>query len=77
MTTHLLTLQDFTQIQLQAFLDRAAVLKKEKQNGLRHQQLSGRKICMLFEKPSTRTRVSFEAAMYEMGGQVIFMSAKK
>ncbi|RWX45940.1 ornithine carbamoyltransferase [Candidatus Electrothrix aarhusensis] len=77
MNTHLLALQDFTRIQLQAFLDRAAVLKKERQKGLRHQQLAGRKICMLFEKPSTRTRVSFEAAMYEMGGQVIFMSAKE
>ncbi|MCI5130949.1 MAG: ornithine carbamoyltransferase [Candidatus Electrothrix sp. EH2] len=77
MNTHLLSLQDFTPTQLHAFLDRAAVLKKEKQDGLRHQQLAGRKICMLFEKPSTRTRVSFEAAMYEMGGQVIFMSAKE
>jgi ornithine carbamoyltransferase len=77
MNTHLLALQNFTQTQLQAFLDRAAVLKKETQNGLRHQQLAGKKICMLFEKPSTRTRVSFEAAMYEMGGQVIFMSAKE
>ena len=77
MNTNLLALQDFTQTQLQAFLNRAAVLKKEKQNGLRHQQLAGKKICMLFEKPSTRTRVSFEAAMYEMGGQVIFMSAKE
>jgi ornithine carbamoyltransferase len=77
MNTHLLSLQDFTRTQLQAFLDRAAVLKKETQDGLRHQQLAGRKICMLFEKPSTRTRVSFEAAMYEMGGQVIFMSAKE
>lgn len=77
MNTHLLSLQDFTPTQLHAFLDRAAVLKKEKQEGLRHQQLAGRKICMLFEKPSTRTRVSFEAAMYEMGGQVIFMSAKE
>ncbi|MCI5212366.1 MAG: ornithine carbamoyltransferase, partial [Candidatus Electrothrix sp. ATG2] len=75
MNNHLLALQDFTQTQLQAFLDRAAVLKQEKQNGLRHQHLAGRKICMLFEKPSTRTRVSFGAAMYEMGGQVIFMSA--
>ncbi|MCW5212385.1 ornithine carbamoyltransferase [Desulfobulbus sp. TB] len=77
MNTHLLALQDFSKTQLQAFLDRAAVLKKEAQNGLRHQQLAGKKICMLFEKPSTRTRVSFEAAMYEMGGQVIFMSAKE
>jgi ornithine carbamoyltransferase len=77
MNTHLLALQDFTQTQLQAFLNRAAELKKESQSGLRHQQLAGKKICMLFEKPSTRTRVSFEAAMYEMGGQVIFMSAKE
>lgn len=77
MNTHLLSLQDFTLPQLQSFLDRAAVLKKERQDGLRHQQLAGRKICMLFEKPSTRTRVSFEAAMYEMGGQVIFMSSKE
>ena len=77
MNTHLLALQDFTRTQLHAFLDRAAVLKQEAQNGLHHQQLAGKKICMLFEKPSTRTRVSFEAAMYEMGGQVIFMSAKE
>lgn len=77
MNIHLLALQDFSPAQLRTFLDRAAVLKKEKQAGLRHQQLAGKKICMLFEKPSTRTRVSFEAAMYEMGGQVLFMSAKE
>lgn len=77
MNTHLLALQDFTSAQLQTFLDRAAVLKQETQAGVRHEQLSGRRICMLFEKPSTRTRVSFEAAMYGMGGQVIFMSAKE
>ncbi len=77
MKTHLLALQDFTQSQLQAFLDRAQVLKQEAREGKRHQQLAGRTICMLFEKPSTRTRVSFESAMYGMGGQVIFMSAKE
>ena len=77
MNTHLLALQDFTQSQLQAFLDRARVLKQERREGRQHQQLAGRTICMLFEKPSTRTRVSFESAMYGMGGQVIFMSAKE
>jgi ornithine carbamoyltransferase len=77
MKTHLLALQDFTRAQLQAFLDRAQVLKQEAREGKRHQQLAGRTICMLFEKPSTRTRVSFESAMYKMGGQVIFMSAKE
>jgi len=77
MNSHLLALQDFAQSQLQAFLDRAQVLKQESREGKRHQQLAGRTVCMLFEKPSTRTRVSFESAMYGMGGQVIFMSAKE
>lgn len=77
MKTHLLALQDFTKSQLQAFLNRALVLKEEAREGKRHQQLAGRTICMLFEKPSTRTRVSFESAMYKMGGRVIFMSAKE
>ncbi len=77
MNTHLLALQDFTPVQLQAFLDRAAVLKKGTRAGIRHEQLGGKRICMLFEKPSTRTRVSFEAAMYGMGGQVIFMPARE
>jgi len=77
MDTHLLALQDFSRQQLQDFLDRARELKQEAAEGRRHQQLAGRTICMLFEKPSTRTRVSFESAMYGMGGQVIFMSAKE
>ena len=77
MDTHLLALQDFSRPQLQDFLDRARELKQEAAEGRRHQQLAGRTICMLFEKPSTRTRVSFESAMYGMGGQVIFMSAKE
>ncbi len=77
MNSHLLALQDFTQAQLQTFLDRALELKQERRQGIRHQQLAGRTVCLLFEKPSTRTRVSFEAAMYGMGGQVIFMSAKE
>jgi len=77
MNSHLLALQDFTKLQLQTFLDRALQLKQERREGKRHQQLAGRTVCLLFEKPSTRTRVSFESAMYGMGGQVIFMSAKE
>ncbi|MGX9727889.1 MAG: ornithine carbamoyltransferase [Candidatus Electronema sp. VV] len=77
MSKHLLALQDFAPAQLQSFLDRAAVLKQEAASGIRHQQLAGKRICMLFEKPSTRTRVSFEAAMQGLGGQVIFMPAKE
>ena len=77
MKKHLLALADFTREELRALIDRALVLKAESKQGVRHQQLAGRKICLLFEKPSTRTRVSFEAAMYGLGGQVIFMSAKE
>ena len=77
MNPHLLALQDFTSSQLQSFLDRARVLKQESIEGKQHRQLAGRTICMLFEKPSTRTRVSFESAMYSMGGQVIFMSTRE
>jgi len=77
MKKHLLALGDFTREELRALIDRALVLKAEAKQGVRHQQLAGRKICLLFEKPSTRTRVSFEAAMYGLGGQVIFMSAKE
>ncbi|MHB8788642.1 MAG: ornithine carbamoyltransferase [Desulfobulbaceae bacterium] len=76
MQKHLLALKDFEQSQLAALVNRALVLKKEAAQGVRHQSLAGRTISMLFEKPSTRTRVSFEAAMYGLGGQVIHMSSK-
>ncbi len=77
MKNHLLALGDFTRDELRALIDRARVIKAERKQGIRHQQLAGRTVCLLFEKPSTRTRVSFEAAMYGLGGQVIFMSAKE
>ncbi len=76
MKNHLLALEEFTPQQLQSLLDRAITLKQESKEGNRHQQLAGRTICLLFDKPSTRTRVSFEAAMYGLGGNVIFMSGK-
>jgi ornithine carbamoyltransferase len=77
MGTHLLALSDFSAKQLWALLDRALELKAQRKKGVLQQQLAGRTLCLLFEKPSTRTRVSFEAAMYGLGGQVIFMSAKE
>ena len=77
MARHLLQLSDFTKEELLAYIDRAIVLKHESGQGLRHTQLSGKTIALIFEKASTRTRVSFEAAMYKLGGQVIFLSAKE
>ena len=77
MDNHLLALGDFSQETLRSLIDRARTLKTDRKLGIRHQLLAGRTICLLFEKPSTRTRVSFEAAMYGLGGQVIFMSTKE
>ena len=76
MPKHLLALQQFTEDELLAMVNRALVLKKEKAEGLIHQHLAGKTIGLLFDKPSTRTRVSFESAMYGLGGQVIFLSAR-
>lgn len=76
MPKHFRSLQEFTQNELLGFINRAIELKKEKKAGKIHQQLMGKTIGLIFEKPSTRTRVSFEAAMYGLGGQVIFLSGR-
>ncbi|MBW2471516.1 MAG: ornithine carbamoyltransferase [Deltaproteobacteria bacterium] len=77
MATHLLQLSDFSREELLAYIDRAIALKQETAAGIRHTNLAGKTIALIFEKASTRTRVSFEAAMYGLGGQVIFLSAKE
>ncbi len=76
MLRHLQSLNDFTKEELLGFIDRAIVLKKERAAGTSHQQLAGKTVGLIFEKPSTRTRVSFESAMYGLGGQVIFLSGR-
>ena len=76
MAKHLLSLEEFSRDELAYFVERAVQLKRERNEGMVHRQLAGRTIGLIFEKPSTRTRVSFEAAMYGLGGQVIFLSAR-
>ncbi|MDF1577212.1 MAG: ornithine carbamoyltransferase [Desulfobulbales bacterium] len=76
MVNHLLSLGDFDGEQLQGYLDLALRLKEESKGGVRHQDLAGKVVGLVFEKPSTRTRVSFEAAMYGLGGQVIYLSGR-
>ena len=76
MAKHLLSLEEFSKEELHYLVERALVLKRERADGVVHRQLTGRTIGLIFEKPSTRTRVSFEAAMYGLGGQVIFLSAR-
>jgi ornithine carbamoyltransferase len=76
MIHHLIELEDFSSEELNAYIERARELKKEAKEGKRHDQLAGKTIALIFEKASTRTRVSFEAAMYGLGGQVIFMPSR-
>ncbi len=76
MVCHLQSLQDFSRAELKGFVSRAIELKKERLAGVNHQQLAGKSVGLIFEKPSTRTRVSFESAMYGLGGQVIFLSGR-
>lgn len=77
MDNHLLALKDFSRQQLQSLIVRAMVLKQENRNGKRQSKLAGKTVALVFDKPSTRTRVSFEAAMYGLGGQVIFIPTKE
>src|ERR1700722_18227067 len=57
-------------------LNRAAALKRDDQRGQRPLYLSGRTLGLIFEKPSLRTRVSFEAAIAQLGGSAIFLRDK-
>jgi ornithine carbamoyltransferase len=76
MAKHLLALKDFDRQELASYIDQALLLKKEARSGIRHQHLAGKTVGLIFEKPSTRTRVSFEAAMYGLGGRVIYLSGR-
>jgi ornithine carbamoyltransferase len=73
---HFLSLVDLTQSELLAVLDRAAQLKTLRQQGQRPPLFERKVLAMIFEKSSTRTRASFEAAMGEGGGTAIFLSPR-
>lgn len=70
-----LTLKDWSSAELKEMIDTAIRLKKENKSNVRHHLLEGKKLAMIFEKPSTRTRVSFEVGMYELGGYPLYLSA--
>ncbi len=75
-TRHFLTLLDFSRDELQGVLDRAIVLKKMHYDGVIYEPLKNKVLGMIFEKSSTRTRVSFEAGMAQFGGSAIFLSPR-
>lgn len=71
---HFLDLSDFSNTQLSGMLDHAGQMKKAlKENTTRTKPLEGKVLAMIFEKPSTRTRVSFDVGMRQLGGETIFL----
>jgi len=70
---HLLSPQDLSPEEIIAVLDKADELKRKLRRGEPHELLKGKTLGMIFAKPSTRTRVSFETAMTQLGGHAIYM----
>ena len=73
---HLLKLMDWSKKEITEVLNLADQLKFEKKNGIEHHHLKGKTLGMIFSKSSTRTRVSFEVGMYDLGGQALFLSSR-
>ena len=73
---HLLKLMDWSEKEITDVLNLADQLKYEKKNGIKHHILKGKTLGMIFEKSSTRTRVSFEVGMYDLGGSALFLSSR-
>lgn len=73
---HLLKLGDLSAAEITEILNLADQLKYEKKNGIEHHHLKGKTLGMIFEKSSTRTRVSFEVGMYDLGGNGLFLSSR-
>lgn len=76
MTRHFLSLLDISSDELRSILTRAIELKKMLHNGESYTPFNNKTLAMLFDKSSTRTRVSFEAGMAQFGGHALFLSSK-
>ncbi|MCH3972907.1 MAG: ornithine carbamoyltransferase [Oscillospiraceae bacterium] len=72
---HLLKMLDLSGNDISGILDLADQLKYEQKHNIEHRRLAGKTLGLIFEKASTRTRVSFEVGMYQLGGLPIFLSA--
>ena len=73
---HLLKMLDLTGQDITAILDLADQLKYERKHGIPHPLLTGKTLGMIFQKSSTRTRVSFEVGMSQLGGNALFLSSR-
>ncbi|MGI6168849.1 MAG: ornithine carbamoyltransferase [Christensenellales bacterium] len=72
---HLLCLQDYSADEILSLLKLALELKQQQKNGVPHPLLQGKTLGMIFSKSSTRTRVSFEVGIYQLGGMGLFLSS--
>lgn len=72
---HLLSIHDLSVEEVEKILDTAADLKAKLKAGIEHKILAGKSMGMIFSKSSTRTRVSFETGMYQLGGHALFLSS--
>ncbi|MCL1863539.1 MAG: ornithine carbamoyltransferase [Defluviitaleaceae bacterium] len=76
MKKHLLKMLDLSKDNILEILNLADQMKYDLKNGISHRVLEGKTLAMIFQKSSTRTRVSFETGMYQLGGQALFLSDK-
>lgn len=76
MKNDLLKMADLSKEDIIDILNLASQLKYERKNGIEHKHLAGKTLGMIFQKASTRTRVSFETGMYQLGGQALFLSSR-
>lgn len=72
---HLISLNDLTLEEIEQILNLSEKLKNQQKGGVTHHHLSGKTLGMIFTKSSTRTRVSFEVGMYQLGGYALFLSS--
>ena len=75
-TEHLLTIRDLGKEEIKGLMERAAFLKAGWQKNERPRPLADKTVALIFEKPSTRTRVSFEVAVSQLGGRPLFMNSR-
>ena len=73
---NILQVADLTEKELTLLIEEAIVTKDQTKAGIPHLYLQGKTLGMIFEKSSTRTRVSFEVGMTQLGGHALFLSSK-